>query len=429
MKRFVGAVIGAFMILLAVLAAIPYALAAAMKSVAKIDQANCGVLTNTVTFTADQVTAAYGATPPPGDPARIAADLNAASIALDPRIIEWFDATTTITLLATTASISDPAWTPLAALRPTGAGTDTEPEGPTLPSTTIDPTMPPAAPATPAVTLANVLATIRAKESGGNYHAHAGTGSASGAYQFTDNTWNNFRGYAHASDAPASVQDEAAGLHVAPLLAHFGLGGVPVGWYYPAALNDPSWMDRVPHPENGNTLTVRQYQTEWLAIYTQITGGLPADLATAVNTCTPPVGGADAATGTTATVTSSCSGQITIDESIASRVQSLLEHACADGIAFTGGGWRSAQAQIELRRAHCGPTDYEIYQRPADECQPPTARPGNSMHEKGLAIDFATGANGLSRATIGYRWLVLNARTYGLYNLASEPWHWSTNGR
>ena len=161
MKRFVGAVIGAFLILLAVLAAIPYGLAAAMKSVAKIDQANCGVLTNTVTFTADQVTAAYGATPPPGDPARIAADLNAASIALGPRIIEWFDATTTITVLGTTASISDLSWAPLAALRPTGAGTDTEPEGPTLPSTTIDPAMPPAAPVTPAVTLANVLATIR----------------------------------------------------------------------------------------------------------------------------------------------------------------------------------------------------------------------------------------------------------------------------
>ena len=185
-----------------------------------------------------------------------------------------------------------------------------------------------------------------------------------------------------------------------------------------------------PSERRRNTLTVRQYQTAWLAIYTQITGGLPADLATAVNTCAAPDGGGpDGATGTTATVTSSCSGQITIDESIASRVQSLLEHACADGIAFTGGGWRSAQAQIDLRRAHCGPTDYDIHQRPANECQPPTARPGNSMHEKGLAIDFATGANGLSRATIGYRWLVLNARTYGLYNLASEPWHWSTNGR
>ena len=31
-----------------------------------------------------------------------------------------------------------------------------------------------------------------------------------------------------------------------------------VGWYYLAALTDPSWMDRFPHPEYGNTLTVRQ---------------------------------------------------------------------------------------------------------------------------------------------------------------------------
>ncbi len=27
-----------------------------------------------------------------------------------------------------------------------------------------------------------------------------------------------------------------------------------------------------------------------------------------------------------------------------------------------------------------------------------------------------------------YRWLVTNAATYGLYNLPTEAWHWSTNG-
>ena len=428
MKRFISAVVGALLLLLIVLAGIPYALAAAFKSVAAVDDASCGVLTNTATFTADQVAAAYGTTPPPGDPARIAADLNANSVALGPRLLEWFDNQTTITLLGTTASISDPTWAPLAALRPTGNGTDTEPEGSTVPTTTIDPATPPTVP-TPAVTLANVLATIRTRESRGDYRARAAKGSASGAYQFTDDTWNNFRGYAHAADAPAYVQDEKAALNVAPLLARYGLAGVPVGWYYPAALSDASWMDRVPRPDFGNTLTVREYQAEWLSLYAQIAGGLPPDVAAGVSTCTPPAGGAATGSGTTATVAASCSGQITIDESIAPRVQALLEHACADGIAFTGGGWRSAQSQIDLRRAHCGPTDYDVYEKPADQCQPPTARPGNSMHEKGLAIDFATGGNGLSRASLGFRWLVVHARTYGLFNLPSEPWHWSVNGR
>lgn len=37
-------------------------------------------------------------------------------------------------------------------------------------------------------------------------------------------------------------------------------------------------MDRVPNPEFGNTLTVRQYQTEWQALHQQIAGGnLPTD--------------------------------------------------------------------------------------------------------------------------------------------------------
>ncbi|MPZ73317.1 MAG: hypothetical protein GEU74_08820 [Nitriliruptorales bacterium] len=28
-----------------------------------------------------------------------------------------------------------------------------------------------------------------------------------------------------------------------------------------------------------------------------------------------------------------------------------------------------------------------------------------------------------------FTWMTRNAKTYGLYNLPSEPWHWSTNGR
>jgi hypothetical protein len=27
-----------------------------------------------------------------------------------------------------------------------------------------------------------------------------------------------------------------------------------------------------------------------------------------------------------------------------------------------------------------------------------------------------------------FNWLQTNAASYGLYNLPSEPWHWSTNG-
>jgi len=85
--------------------------------------------------------------------------------------------------------------------------------------------------------------------------------------------------------------------------------------------------------------------------------------------------------------------------------------------------------QIALRRAHCGSSDYAIYQAPSSACSPPTARPGTSMHEKGLAIDFTCGGGGtISQGSACFGWLDGHAAGHGLHNLPSEPWHWSTMG-
>ena len=122
-------------------------------------------------------------------------------------------------------------------------------------------------------------------------------------------------------------------------------------------------------------------------------------------------------------------GGIQVHEAIANKVQDLLEHAARDGIRLSGGGYRSAASQIALRRAHCGTSEWAIYQRPSYQCRPPTARPGRSMHERGLAIDFRYNGRSIStRNSAAFRWLKANAATYGLHNLPSEPWHWSTNG-
>jgi LAS superfamily LD-carboxypeptidase LdcB len=75
-----------------------------------------------------------------------------------------------------------------------------------------------------------------------------------------------------------------------------------------------------------------------------------------------------------------------------------------------------------LRIEHC---DGDVYGRPASACSPPTARPGSSQHELGLAIDFE---NCASRATPCYQWLAEHAAEYGFKNLPSEAWHWSTTG-
>jgi peptidoglycan hydrolase CwlO-like protein len=123
-------------------------------------------------------------------------------------------------------------------------------------------------------------------------------------------------------------------------------------------------------------------------------------------------------------------GGITVASSLASGLAGLLDAAAADGISYGGGGYRDPQAQVAVRRANCGSSDYDIYQKPPSQCRPQTARPGTSMHEQGLAIDFS--ANGgliTSRSSPAFRWLAANAGRFGFSNLPEEPWHWSSNGR
>jgi peptidoglycan hydrolase CwlO-like protein len=121
---------------------------------------------------------------------------------------------------------------------------------------------------------------------------------------------------------------------------------------------------------------------------------------------------------------------ITVAASVAPGLAALLDAADADGMSFSGGGYRDPQAQIAVRRANCGTSDYAIYDMPPSQCSPQTARPGTSMHEQGLAIDFSyNGSLISSRSNPGFRWLAANAGRFGLRNLPEEPWHWSTNGR
>ncbi|HUP86845.1 MAG TPA: D-alanyl-D-alanine carboxypeptidase family protein [Acidimicrobiales bacterium] len=118
-----------------------------------------------------------------------------------------------------------------------------------------------------------------------------------------------------------------------------------------------------------------------------------------------------------------------VDASIAGNLAGLLAAAQQEGLNLSGAGYRTGDDQIALRRAHCGSSDYAVFEMPADGCSPPTARPGQSMHESGLAIDFTCNGALVSRLDPCFALLTTHAAAYGLFNLPTEPWHWSTTGR
>jgi D-alanyl-D-alanine carboxypeptidase len=122
-------------------------------------------------------------------------------------------------------------------------------------------------------------------------------------------------------------------------------------------------------------------------------------------------------------------GSITIDGSLAHNLDAMLRSAWRDGVNLCGGGYRDPKQQIRLRIQNCGTSDYAIWQKPPGTCSPPTAIPGTSMHERGLAVDFRCAGHGMpSRSSPCFGWMAVHAAALGFFNLPSEPWHWSTSG-
>ena len=122
-------------------------------------------------------------------------------------------------------------------------------------------------------------------------------------------------------------------------------------------------------------------------------------------------------------------GVVQVAGDISGAIERLLADAAEAGYSLCGYGYRDPAEQIAVRRANCGTSSYAIYQAPSSYCSPPTARPGTSMHEQGLAIDFTSGGGGTIGSGSGaYQWLRSNAANYGMYNLPGEPWHWSVDG-
>ena len=117
---------------------------------------------------------------------------------------------------------------------------------------------------------------------------------------------------------------------------------------------------------------------------------------------------------------------ITVNKIIAAPFQQMISDAAKAGIPLSGGGFRTQQRQMELRVSNGCP---DIWTAPSSSCRVPTAIPGRSLHELGLAIDLTSNTKTITdRKSAAFKWLTANAARYGLKNLPSEPWHWSITG-
>lgn len=114
-----------------------------------------------------------------------------------------------------------------------------------------------------------------------------------------------------------------------------------------------------------------------------------------------------------------------VNSLISKRTLNMINAADKDGIKLKAVGprssFRSIKDQESLRADNCHPITL-----PADKCSPPTALPGYSEHEKGLAVDFENISKDGGGKT--WNWMKANAGDYGFINLPSEGWHWATSG-
>ena len=116
---------------------------------------------------------------------------------------------------------------------------------------------------------------------------------------------------------------------------------------------------------------------------------------------------------------------ITVHKSVAFAFRRMIDAAKADGVALSGGGFRIKERQIQLRKINGCP---DVWTAPASSCRVPTAIPGRSLHEIGMAVDITSGGRTISSSSAAFKWLKAHAREYGFINLPSEAWHWSITG-
>ncbi|HSX34340.1 MAG TPA: phage tail tip lysozyme [Candidatus Saccharimonadales bacterium] len=140
---------------------------------------------------------------------------------------------------------------------------------------------------------------------------------------------------------------------------------------------------------------------------------------------------------------------VVVNAFIAANIDNMMTAAKKDGIALSGagGGFRTMDAQISIRRSNGCPADHlgskdangfydygtllanKNRTAPTTRCGTPAAPPGFSNHQTGLAVDWSyKGSTIGSHGSAAFKWMDAHAKTYGFYNFPVEPWHWSVDG-
>lgn len=115
---------------------------------------------------------------------------------------------------------------------------------------------------------------------------------------------------------------------------------------------------------------------------------------------------------------------------------SLFKDAANAGFPNLGvsSSYRPKEEQIALRKQYCGPTHYDIYEKPANigtgqvgTCQINVAKPGTSLHEHAEAVDMYYNGKSLNTSMPVYKWLMNYGQQTGKWwSLGSynDALHW-----
>jgi len=187
-----------------------------------------------------------------------------------------------------------------------------------------------------------ILDTIKERESSNNYQAQAKTSSASGAYQFIDETWQTWQrksgvgtNYARAKDAPPEIQDKVADAYVADILKRAGgdVSKVPLEWFTGNLQGRMSAKQQAANPG----VTAESYQAKWLKDFSKH-GGQAAMTAAATQVPTTPTTPAAAPTTPSATPVSTPEVIPSANDPRVERIGKEGGHGPISGAAHEGHG-------------------------------------------------------------------------------------------